>query len=118
MENAGHRKRPRRIPLSHDEVAEIIAYKKRKEHERLTRFKKSRQYKILNIFNLACFFIYFELLFCFYGPCVYENLIAIGVEANYGEDYDKNGKPEVRDVELSPDGKTIYRLRSGSHKRR
>src|SRR5688572_30824544 len=65
-------RRPKRNPFSAAEVAEIIASRKKREHLRLLRFKKSREYKIMNVFNVACFCIYLEIILCFYGPSDYE----------------------------------------------
>lgn len=66
------RKRPPRIPLTPEEVGHLVALKKRVAAKKLAAFKRSRSYRFCNIFNIACFFIYWELLFCFIGPCHYE----------------------------------------------
>jgi hypothetical protein len=69
----GHtNRRPRRTPLSREEVAHIIQLKKRKAHIQLLLFKKSLQYKILNVFVLCCVFVFWELIICFLGPCSYK----------------------------------------------
>lgn len=69
----GHtNRRPRRTPLSREEVAHIIQLKKRNAHIQLLLFKKSSHYKILNVFVLCCVFIFWELIICFLGPCNYQ----------------------------------------------
>jgi hypothetical protein len=106
--SAGPQKRQKRHPLTAEEVADIIAYKKRREHEKLAKFRTTRRYKALNIFNLACFFVYFELLFCFFGPCVYQNFTVKSVSAHYGEGY-RNETPYVTDFDIVSDDHT-YRI--------
>jgi hypothetical protein len=106
--NPGNQRR-KRNPLTPEEVAEIIAFKKRREHERLTKFKKTGAYKFYNIFNLCCCFVYFELLFCFFGPCVYDQYKVEGVNVHYGNTYDSSGLPIVTDLEILANGKT-YKL--------
>ena len=58
------KKRPRRIPLTAEEVGNVIAYKKRREIIILQKLKSSRIYKFQNLCNVVCFFIYCEFSFC------------------------------------------------------
>jgi hypothetical protein len=109
MNPGGHSKRPKRHPLTPEEVADIIAFKKRKEHERLARFRRTASYTFLNIFNLVCLFFYLELLFCFYGPCSFERLAISTVDVHFGEVRGKPGVEEVRDLEVTAGGKR-YKL--------
>lgn len=109
MDQAGGQSRRKRHPLTPEEVSDIIAYKKRKEHERLVRFRRSRRYRVLNILNVLCFFIYIELGFCFFGPCVYEEHVVSSATAHYGEDYDATGRAFVSDMDLK-EGDATYRL--------
>jgi hypothetical protein len=106
-----HARRPKRNPLTAEEVAEIIALKKRRAHVRLHRFKRTRAYKLLNIFNIACFFIYLELLICFYGPCLFTEHQSRKLTVNYSEIFDEPGKQRVSDIEIeaAPSG-AIYRF--------
>ncbi|MCW3076845.1 MAG: hypothetical protein JWO32_1454 [Bacteroidetes bacterium] len=78
------KKRPPRTPLSPEEVAEFVLLKKIREHKKIEKFRKSSTYKIFNIFNVACFFIYCELFFCFLGPCHYQNHYNKHVTIEYG----------------------------------
>jgi hypothetical protein len=95
-----NKKRPRRTPLSSEEVANFIALRKRRELIKLQKFKKSLSYKILNSFNIVCFFIYFELLFCFLGPCNYSLHYASRIEPKYGDSFQKDGRPIVAEIDV------------------
>ena len=103
-------RRAKRTPLTQEEVAEIIALKKRQEHYRLHRFKKTRFYKIFNVFNIACIFVYLELIFCFYGPCIYRSYEAEKVQVNYGNYYNELGEPIVSDLVIEASNGTEYNL--------
>lgn len=81
------RKRPARVPLTQEELAQVIAYKKIREARRLQRFRRSAIYKIFNVFNIACFFMYWELLFCFLGPCHYQTHYSRSVRTYHGDDF-------------------------------
>ena len=94
------KKRPRRTPLSAEEVANMIAFKKRKEILLLQKFKKSRLFKVLNIFNIACFFIYMELLFCFFGPCNYETHYSHNIVPKHGQLIREDGKSIVSSMDV------------------
>ncbi|MGZ3921091.1 MAG: hypothetical protein ACXVNM_13280 [Bacteroidia bacterium] len=82
MNNEG-KKRPPRTPLSPEEVAEIVILKKIREHKRIAKFRKTLTYKISNVFNIVCFFIYCELFFCFLGPCQYQIHYSKSVSIEY-----------------------------------
>src|SRR4249919_1735470 len=105
-----HSRRPRRNPLTAEEVAEIIALKKRRAHFRLHRFKRTRAYKFFNIFNIACFFIYLELLICFYGPCLYTEHQSRKIMVGYSEKFDEAGKQKVSDIEIETEPGEKYRF--------
>jgi hypothetical protein len=81
-------------------VAEIVALKKRQAHFKLHKFKQTRFYRLLNIFNVICFFIYLEILFCFVGPCRYEAHQASSVEAGFGQVYNADGSPIVTNIDV------------------
>ena len=105
-----HARRPKRNPLTAEEVAEIIALKKRRAHVRLHRFKRTRAYKMLNIFNIACFFVYLELLICFYGPCLYTEHQSSKLTVNYSERFNDDGKQLVSDIEIEAISGKKYRF--------
>ena len=93
-------KRPRRIPLTPEEVATVIAFKKSREHRKLLLLKSSLQYKIQNVFNILCFFIFCELVFCYNGPCHYQKHYAENVMARLGQEYKSDGTPIVSEVDV------------------
>jgi hypothetical protein len=93
-------RRPRRNPLSAEEVANIIAYKKRRELERIGALKATASFKFQNIFNLFCTCIYLELLFCFFGPSNYTVHYAYQVLPQYGEQINHERKPIVADLDM------------------
>jgi hypothetical protein len=97
---SGDRKRPARIPLTPEEVAAFVAMKKDRELKKLLRFKKSFAYKFLNIFNILCFFIYWELLFCFLGPCHYQTHYSQSVSVKLGDEVGVNGKKIVSEIKI------------------
>lgn len=76
-------KKQSRVPLTPDQIKEIIAYKKAKAIKQIEFFKKTRKYKILNVFNIFCVVIYCEMIFCMFGPSTYES--AIVKKANVDE---------------------------------
>lgn len=98
--SAEPRKRPKRVPFTSEEVANIIAAKKRKELLQLISFKRSRGFKAQNIFNVCCFFIYWEVLICFFGPSSYSKYFYTRFETKYGHDYNPQGKAIVETVTL------------------
>ena len=95
------RKRPRRNPLSFEEVSNIIAHKKKIELERTEKFKTTFVYKIQNIFNVVCFCIYLEMLFCYFGPCNYQTHYGATITARYGTQVDPAGTPLITDMNIS-----------------
>jgi len=62
-------KRPPRIPLTPKEVQDFIRLKKHKERVKTERFKQTKTYKVLNVFNVICIIIYTEIIFAFLGSC-------------------------------------------------
>lgn len=68
-------KKQTRVPLTSEQVKEVIAFKKQKQHRQIERLKKTKKYKILNVFNILCVVVYCEIIFCMYGPATYETAI-------------------------------------------
>lgn len=94
------RKRPPRVPLSQEEVAQLIAYKKLREARRLARFRRSPAYKLFNLFNIACFFAYWEVIFCFLGPCNYQTHYALSVRSHHDDEQNAQGKRITRALDI------------------
>lgn len=94
------KKRPRRIPLTREEVANVIAYRRQRELVELRRMKKTLLYKALNTFNIICFFVYLEVLFCYFGPCTYQTHYSYNSLAKLGDVLNKHGKPIVAEIDV------------------
>ncbi len=92
-------KRPRRNPLSREEVEAIIEFKKRKEQIHLYLLKKTVSYKVRNLFLIICFFIFCEVLICFFGPARHRAHYTQSVSATYNLVYDGQNKQQVNHVE-------------------
>jgi hypothetical protein len=93
-------KRPRRTPLSSEEVSNIIAYRKKRDLITLQELKKTRTFKLLNLFNISCIFIYLELLFCYAGPCNYQRHYSLNVTPKHCYSHNANLKSIVSEVEV------------------
>jgi len=93
-------KRPRRNPLTSEEVAHIIAHKKKRELIILRKLKSSLYYKVLNVFNVSCIFIYLELLFCYFGPCHYQKHYSEKTVVHYGPRNSENGRLFIGDLDV------------------
>jgi len=93
------KKRPPRIPKTPEEVAEIVLLKKLREYKRLEKFKKTLFYRIFNVFSVACFFIYCELIICFIGPCHYSKHYSKNVAFEHGREI-VNGERIISSVKI------------------
>lgn len=85
------KKRPPRVPLSPEEVQEFIRLKKHKAHIKTERFKQTKTYKVLNVFNIICIVIYTEIIFAFLGSCNFTTHYIKSHNAYYGAEI-KGGK--------------------------
>jgi hypothetical protein len=94
------RKRPPRIPLTSEEVAHLVALKKRRAAKNMAAFKLSAAYRFCNVFNICCFFIYWELLFCFMGPCHYETHYSKSMRVKHGYHLSPAGKYIVSELQI------------------
>ncbi len=79
-------KRPARIPLTPDEVKDFIRLKKHKEKVKLERFKQTKTYKVLNVFNIICIIIYTEIVFAFLGSCNFTTHYVRSTEVYYSDE--------------------------------
>ena len=95
-----HKKRPPRIPLSPEEVAQLVAYKRIKAARKLSNFKRSAVYKIFNTFNIVCFFAYWEIVFCFFGPCHYQTHYSAKVLARHGDELNAEGRRITTEIDV------------------
>ncbi len=92
------KKRPPRIPLTPEEVAELVEIKKIRAFNKVQRFKRSFTYKFLNCFNVFCFFVFCELIISFYGPCHYQTHYSKNVLVTYGDKKNEAGKRKISDI--------------------
>jgi hypothetical protein len=83
MDKQSTRKRPPRVALTAEQVAQLLAFKKHKEIASINRFKKTTTFKCLNIFFVIAFGIYVELIVCYVGPCNYTIYEVKEVNAKY-----------------------------------
>jgi hypothetical protein len=56
---------------SPEKIQEILAFKRQKQLRQILKLKKTRYYRVLNIFCIICVLIYCELIFCMFGPARY-----------------------------------------------
>lgn len=103
-------KRKKRMPLTSQEVFMLIQIKKNKELQKLADYKKKRIYKLLNIFNILCFFLYTEMLFCFFGPCNYQTLYSSKINIQFGDEINSQGKRIISKITITTDDKSEYQL--------
>lgn len=100
-------RRPRRVPRTSEEISQFIALRKRREYQALLKLKATRTFKWLNIFNIVCFFVYIELIFCYFGPCHYQTHYTYNIAAHMGNEHKANGKTIITDMDVySLDGET------------
>ncbi len=64
-------KKQSRVPLTPEQLKDVITFKRNKQTKQIEKLKKTRRYKVLNIFNIISIIIYCEIVFCMYGPANY-----------------------------------------------
>ncbi len=99
MKEEGKKRAPR-IPLSPEEVAELVEIKKIREFYKLQQFKKTKTFRILNCFNVICFFIFCELVISFYGPCHYQSRYSKNVIVTFDDKIDENKHRVIEDINM------------------
>jgi hypothetical protein len=107
---AAEKRRPHRIPLTQEEVAQLIVLKKLKEAKKLAKYKSTLQFKAFNIFNICCFFVYCEVLFCYVGPCNYQTHYGRNFGIKYGDDYNASGKRIISEIDIFGVDNTTHKL--------
>jgi hypothetical protein len=98
---ADGKKRPARVPLSAEEVAQFILVKKIREAKKLAKYKQTTSYKANNIFNIVCFFIYCEIVLCFFGFCHYQTHYSTKINVKYGKGVNAFGNRIVSEVDVT-----------------
>jgi len=94
--------------LSAEQIREIIIRKKQREYKAVQKFKKTRRYKVLNVFNVLCVLVYCEIIFCMYGPVRYTHSTCVKATAEYGAIV--NGKNTIRTLLIVNNTGDVYRL--------
>ena len=94
------KKKLSRKPLSQKEVANLVAIKKHREQQKVIQFKKTNTFKFFNIFNVCCFFIYLELLFCFFGPINYQTHYSISVKIKTGNEINLKNERIISQINI------------------
>ncbi len=106
-------KKQGRTPLTAEQVKDIIAFKKQREQRLLLKFKKTKKYKILNVFNILCVVVYCEVIFCMYGPAKYTSYICEKATAEYGVLV--NGKYTIDYLNVLSTNGNYYKFSIGEH---
>ncbi len=105
-------KKQGRVPLTSDQLKEIIAFKKLKHYKQVQKLKGTRRYKILNVFNIICILVYCELIFCMFGPAIYSPHKVIKANADeYGKFVNK--KREMSFMSVWDENDTRYKFYVG-----
>lgn len=104
------KKRPPRVRLSPEEVAQIVAFKKIKAARKLARFRRTIIYRVFNAFNLTCFFVYWEILFCFFGPCHYQTHYSYKIAVHRGDEINASGKRITTEIDIKGINGTDYKF--------
>lgn len=89
-----------RTPADEEEMAWRLARRDKLKHRRILSFKQSKGFRLLNIFSLiSCFFMW-ELVFCFFGPCYYREVIPENLYMKFGSGIDERGYPFLKEIQL------------------
>lgn len=94
-------RRPKRTPLGKEELSSLIAHKKKLELHQKIKFKKSFAYRFLNLFNVICFFIFIQLLFCFFVCGNYKEHLIVSATARFGDAHSQGGQFMVNELHLT-----------------
>lgn len=108
MAGVERKKRPPRVPLTAEEVAEWVSVKKIREQLKLQKFKKTKRFKYLNVFNVACFFIYLELLISFYSTGHYQTHYSKKVDVEYWQEHNAYNQSKVSHVKVTDVNDNFY----------
>jgi hypothetical protein len=92
--------RPQRIPPDQEEIARRVALREYLKVKKLKSFKASKTYRILNLLNVCCFFVYWELILCFFGPCLYREVEPEFMQIKFGNKTDERGYRFIKEINL------------------
>jgi hypothetical protein len=94
------RQRPHRVPPDQEEMIRRLALRERLRNKKIHAFKVSRYYRVLNTLNVCCFFVYWELIFCFFGVCHFKDISPERMEVKYRARTDSRGFKYIRDINV------------------
>jgi hypothetical protein len=103
-------KRPPRKIASPEEVKERVMIKKVREHKKIEKFKKTHEYKCLNLVNVLCMCVYLELIICFYGPCKYFVYYNKKVEVEFGGMNEKTRLTKTKLIKINSVNNKLFTL--------
>ncbi|MBL7900617.1 MAG: hypothetical protein JNK73_01365 [Bacteroidia bacterium] len=92
--------RPHRVPPDQEEMARRLYVRERLRIKKILAFKSSRFFKLLNALNVCCFFICWELIFCFIGPCHYKELVPETSQIKYSAKTDARGFRYIKEINV------------------
>lgn len=100
-------KRPPRQPLSAEEVRELVQLKKLRQYFKIEKFKKTRNYKILNSLNIAYMILFTEIIVSFLGSANSSVQILESVKVYYGKEI-IDGKRIISSAEFKTTEGALY----------
>lgn len=100
-------KRPPRQPLSAEEVREMVQLKKLRQYFKIEKFKKTRNYKILNTLNIAYMILFTEIIVSFLGSANSSVQILESVKVYYGKEI-IDGKRIISSAEFKTTEGALY----------
>jgi hypothetical protein len=102
-------KKQARVPLTSEQLKEVITFKRNKQTKQIEKLRKTRHYKVLNIFNIISVVVYCEIIFCMYGPAIYTQTIC--TKANVDEYERVSGKSrDIRFLSVWDEHHDQYKL--------
>jgi len=92
--------RPHRVPPDQEEIARRLDLRERIRIKKIQAFKSSRVFTLLNILNVCCFFICWELIFCFFGVCKFKEIVPERMDIKYRARTDSRGYKYIREINV------------------
>lgn len=96
--------RQQRIPPDQDEIARRLFLRDRLRTKKILAFKSSRFFVALNLFNVCCFFICWELILCFMGICQFDERVPESFQVKYKAKTNNLGYKYIREIQVNWQG--------------
>lgn len=100
MQHEGPQKHSR-TPPDEEEIARRLTRRDALRSKRIQAFKRGKGFKILNGLSLICCFMMWELVFCFFGPCYYREVVPDRIQMKLGSGVDKRAYPFIKEIKVS-----------------